>query len=119
MDAQTVGIVIGIIAYTVTLVAGYYKILRSVERSIRQEMKEMHAEQDIKIREAEREATEIRNNYNAKFQKVHDVVNQTKIEVIEGLHTLETNLRESHHTLTDNVTKALARLEMLFTGSQK
>lgn len=119
MDAQILGTVIGLIAYAVVLTAGVYKLMRGVETSLREEMKVMHKDQDERIKEAEREAKEIRNNYNVKFQKVYDVVHEVKSDVIEAVHTLENNMRDSNHNLAENITKALNKLEMRLAGMEK
>jgi vacuolar-type H+-ATPase subunit H len=113
MPIETVGFIVGLLVYTVGLIAGFFKILRNTEETIRTEVKNMHEAQDQRIREAERDAEEIRRNYEAKFRNVNDTANSNKIEMLGALHTLETNMRTSIHNLGDSVTKALNKFEVL------
>ena len=115
MESISFVIVIGIIAQTVALLTGGYKFVLSREEKMRAEMCKMHEQQDARIEKAEDEAKGIRNNYNTKFERVHDAMHLTELKLLESLTTMETNLRTSHHTLSENVTKALNHLELLLT----
>jgi hypothetical protein len=116
MDATFITITLSLVAYTALLVGGFWKIIRALEKSLREEMTAMHAIQDARIREAELDTKEIRNNYIRRFEKVHEAMHSIEIKITDRLTLVESNLRDSHHTLADNVTKALAKLELLIKG---
>jgi biopolymer transport protein ExbB/TolQ len=115
MTLGIIEIIIGLVVYTTLTVVGLFKLLRTSEETIMRKVKEMHTEQDVKITKAESEAEEIRRNYEAKFRGVNQDASNNKLEVMNTIHVLETNMRTSIHTLGDNVTKALNRLEILIT----
>jgi DNA anti-recombination protein RmuC len=115
---MTVEAMAAMIIQTVIMTAGFYKWMTAREDKMIQKMEVMHKDQDERIREAEKEASAIRNNYNAKFQRAYDAINQTKLDVVEAIHTMENNLRESHHNLAENVSKAIAELQMMMRGAK-
>ena len=116
-DANIIPVIFTAVTSAAIAVAGMYAFVLRRESEMRKEMKEMHKEQDKRIEKAEDKAEEITQNYNAKFTKVHEVIRETEKQITDSIHSLESGLRESHHTLSDNVTKALNKLELLIKGA--
>ena len=118
---ETIEIMISVgtlVLWTGGIIIGFYKFILSREKDARQEMTKMHEQQDKRIEKAEDAAKDIKDNYNRKFQKVHDAMHDTEMKITSALSALELNLRSSHHTLADSVTKSLVRLEMIITKNQ-
>lgn len=119
MDATIVFGIVGFIFQLFVLIGSTYAFVLKREAAMVAKMEQMHKEQDERIRENESEVRDIKDNYIRKFEKVYKVVGDVKLEIVNVIHEVETNLRESNHTLADNMTKAVNRLELIFMGKGK
>ena len=111
-DANILPIIFTAVTSAAVAVAGMYAFVLRRESEVRKEMKEMHKDQDCRIEKAEKKAQEITDNYNRKFQGVHERIHESESKMIAVIHELENTMRDSNHNLAENVTKALNRLEM-------
>ena len=102
MDAQTV---LWMIGQTVIFLGGAYGFVLLRESIVRKEMTEMHKSQDERLAKNEAKAQNIETNYNKKFQNVHDDMHENKSQIINSLHILEINMRESNHALREDISK--------------
>ena len=118
MEAGIMIAIGGFIFQIFVFLGGAYYFILQREAKVIDKMDAMHKDQDGRIEKAETEAKAIRENYNTKFQRVHDTIHETKVSIIESMHAMENNLRDSNHTLAENVTKALNRLEMIVKGAK-
>lgn len=128
MSIEVVGFIVVLLAQTVVVVAGFFTKLKSTEDALRTYIEKMHTEQDERIRCAEKEAADIRTNYNAKFSGMHTGMNDNKIETIKAIHSAhvetitkvgdtEAEMRRSMHNMRDEVTKVLNAMQLGFQGA--
>jgi hypothetical protein len=128
MSIEMASFLVLMIIQTVVVVAGFFSKLKGVEDGLRTYIEKMHKEQDERIRCAEKEASDIRNNYNTKFAGIHAGMTDNKVETIREIHAAHvetitkvsdtvTDMRKSMHNMRDDVTKGLNAMQLSFQGA--
>lgn len=61
--------------------------------------------------EIDKDMNSVKANYISRFQGMHDAMQSVKIETLNAMHELETNLRSSVHGLREDLAKFFGKLE--------
>lgn len=63
------------------------------------------------IAQVKEDMNAMKTNYITRFQSLHDVMQDWKVETLNATHELEKNLRSSIHGLREDIAKFLGKME--------
>ena len=63
------------------------------------------------IGQMQKDMDAMKTNYINRFQSLHDVMQEWKVETLNASHELEKNIRSSIHGLREDIAKFMGKLE--------